>query len=124
MHYILTTVVTKFFFSGALNTFLSWGIYLALLQAVEYPTAYILSFISGIAIALVLNSKFVFETALTFRKASGLIAAYGLQLIVGVLVLQLLVEHTIVSPSIAPLCVMVLTVPLSFFMSRFALKQL
>lgn len=98
--------------------------YLVLLQAVEYRTAYIVSFISGIAIALVLNSKFVFRTVLTFRKAAGFVAAYGLQLIVGVLMLQLLVEHTSVSPSIAPLCVMVLTVPLSFLMSRFALKQL
>lgn len=124
MHYILTTVVTKFIFSGVLNTCLTWGMYLALLQAVEYRTAYIVSFISGIAIALVLNSKFVFRTALTYRKAAGFVVAYGLQLIVGVLMLQLLVEHTSVSPSIAPICVMVLTVPLSFLMSRFALKQL
>ena len=124
MNHILTAVITKFIFSGLLNSCLTWGIYLVLLQVVEYRTAYIISFISGIAIALVMNSKFVFETALTFRKVTGFVAAYGLQLIIGVLMLHLLVEHTSVSPSIAPLCGMVLTVPLSFLMSRFALKQL
>jgi putative flippase GtrA len=114
----------KFLMTGIINSGLTYLIYLLLLFVLNYRVAYLLSFVSGIAIALVLNSKFVFKTALTLRKASGFVAAYGLQLLVGILVLQLLVEHNTVSTSIAPLCVMVITVPLSFLMSRYALRRL
>ena len=124
MHHTLKTVMTKFIFSGVINTCFTWGLYLVLLIVVDYSLAYVLSFVSGIAIALVLNSQFVFKTTLTFKKAAGFVAAYGLQLVAGILILQLLDEYTSVSPVIAPLCVMVFTVPLSFLMSRYALRRL
>ena len=115
----------KFLVTGSINTGLTYLIYLLLLLLVlDYRVAYLLSFVSGIAIALVLNSKFVFKTALTFRKAAGFVAAYCLQLVAGIFILQLLVEQTSVPPAIAPLCVMVFTVPLSFVMSRYALRRL
>lgn len=114
----------KFLVTGSINTGLTYLIYLLLLLVLDYRVAYLLSFVSGIAIALVLNSKFVFKTALTFRKAAGFVAAYCLQLVAGIFILQLLVEQTSVPPAIAPLCVMVFTVPLSFVMSRYALRRL
>lgn len=114
----------KFVITGAVNTGLTYLIYLLLLWVVDYRMAYLLSFVTGIAIALVLNSKFVFKTALTFKKAAGFVAAYFVQLIAGIFILQLLVEQTSISRAFAPLCMMVFTVPLSFFMSRYALKRL
>lgn len=114
----------RFLITGIINTGVTYVVYLLLLLVLDYRLAYLLSFVSGIAIALVLNSTFVFKTALTFRKAAGFVAAYGLQLVAGILILQWLVEHTSVSPAIAPLCVMVFTVPLSFLMSRYALTRL
>ena len=114
----------KFLVTGSINTGLTYLIYLLLLLVLDYRVAYLLSFVSGIAIALVLNSKFVFKTALTLRKAAGSVAAYCLQLVAGIFMLQLLVEQTSVPPAIAPLCVMVFTVPLSFVMSRYALRRL
>lgn len=114
----------KFLITGSINTGLTYVVYLLLLLVLDYRVAYLLSFVSGIAIALVLNSKFVFKTALTLRKVAGFSVAYCLQLVAGILILQLLVEQTSVSPAIAPLCVMVFTVPLSFVTSRYALRRL
>ena len=115
----------RFLITGIINTGVTYAIYLLLLLLMlDYRMAYLLSFVSGIAIALVLNSQFVFNTPLTFKKAAGFVAAYGLQLIAGILTLQLLVEYTSVSLVIAPLCVMIFTVPLSFLMSRYALRRL
>ena len=114
----------RFLITGIINTGVTYVIYLLLLLVLDYRMAYLASFVSGIAIALILNSTFVFKTALTFRKAAGFVAAYGLQLIAGIVILQWLVEHTFVSPAIAPLCVLIFTVPLSFLMSRFALRRL
>ena len=114
----------RFLITGIVNTGVTYVIYLLMLLVIDYRMAYFVSFASGIAIALVLNSTFVFKTALTFRKAAGFVAAYGIQLVAGIVILQWLVEHTPVSPAIAPLCVMIFTVPLSFLMSRSALRRL
>ena len=114
----------KFLIAGALNTGLTYAIYLLLLFALDYRFAYVLSFFSGIAIALVLNSQFVFKTRLTIKRVLGFIAAYCFQLILGILMLQLIVEQTSIPRSIAPLCMMLITVPLSFFLNRYALKRL
>ena len=114
----------RFLITGIVNTGVTYVIYLLMLLVIDYRMAYFVSFASGIAIALVLNSTFVFKTALTFRKAAGFVAAYGIQLVAGIVILQWLVEHTPVSPTIAPLCVMIFTVPLSFLMSRSALRRL
>lgn len=114
----------KFLVTGSINTGLTYVIYLLLLLELDYRVAYLLSFVSGIAIALMLNSKFVFRTALTLRKAAGFVAAYCLQLVAGIFILQLLVQQTSLSPAIAPVCAMVFTVPLSFVMSRYALRRL
>ena len=120
----LRTTGFKFVIAGAINTGLSYVIYLLLLLVVDYRLAYVMAFVSGIAIAMVLNSRFVFLTRLTLRKGAGFIAAYCFQLVFGIFILQLLVEQTTVPQALAPLCVMVFTVPLSFFMSRYALKRL
>ena len=120
----LRTTGFKFVVAGAINTGLTYVIYLLLLMVIDYKLAYVLSFVSGIAIAMALNAKFVFQTRLTFNKAAGFVAAYCLQLVFGTLILQLVVEQTTVSRTLAPLCVMVVTVPLSFFMNRYVLRRL
>lgn len=114
----------KFVIAGAINTGLTYVIYLILLRVLDYRIAYVVSFVSGIAIAMILNSKFVFKTQFTIRRAAGFVAAYCFQLVFGIVILQLLVEQTSVPRALAPLCMMLLTVPLSFFMNRYALRSL
>ena len=120
----LRTTGFKFVIAGIVNTGLTYVIYLLLLLALDYRMAYVLSFVSGIAIAMALNSQFVFQTQLSIKKAAGFVSAYCFQLVFGILALQLVVEETTVPRTLAPLCVMIVTVPLSFFMSRYALRRL
>lgn len=114
----------KFVIAGAINTGITYVIYLLLLRVLDYRVAYVASFVSGITIAMALNSKFVFQIRLTARRAAGFVIAYCFQLVFGIVILQLLVEQTSVPRTLAPLCMMLLTVPLSFFMNRYALKSL
>ncbi len=114
----------KFVLVGAVNTGLSYLIYLLCLLVLDYRLAYVLSFASGIVIALVLNSKYVFHARLTVKRSILFVAAYCFQLMAGIVILQILVEKMHIALSIAPLCAMVFTVPLSFFLSRYALKRI
>ena len=99
----LRTTGLKFVITGVINTGLTYLIYLLLLWVLDYRVAYLLSFVTGIAISLVLNSKFVFKTELTFKKTASFVAAYFVQLIAGIFILQLLVEQTSISRAFAPL---------------------
>ena len=50
----------RFVAVGAINTGITFLLYLLLLAFVEYRVAYTIAFVSGIAISYVLNSTFVF----------------------------------------------------------------
>jgi len=121
-----STAAFHFLIAGSLNTSLSYGVYFLALQIFKYKyvTAYIISFMVGVAIALALNSKFVFHTRLTIKKCIWFVMFYCVQFILGITILQLLVDILHVHKMAAPLFSMLITVPLSFFMNRYALSQI
>ena len=50
-----------FVFFGAVNTVLTYGIYLLLVLFIAYPAAYTVSYASGVFISYYLNARFVFK---------------------------------------------------------------
>ena len=52
----------RFVFTGGVNTAVTYFIYLLLLQVLNYQVSYTIAFVSGIAIAFLLNKLFVFKT--------------------------------------------------------------
>lgn len=114
----LTGQFTRFVICGFINTLATYLIYLACLYIVRYSMAYTFSFVSGIFISYYLNSRFVFREELSWRKAIKYPLVYLVQYLLGITSLYLLVELARVSEVIAPIFVVLITVPVTFLLSR------
>lgn len=111
-----------FLLSGAINTLLTYGLYLALLLVVRYPIAYSGSYVAGIFLSYYLNARFVFREPLRLSKALKYPAVYIVQYLVGLGLLYLFVSVLHMSKEIAPLPVVLLTVPFTFLLSRYIVR--
>lgn len=115
--------VMRYGFVGLAGTLLSLAIYLPIVWIEEdlYIFAYTLCFVVSVVFTYFLNNKFVFE-----KKEEGhvkpLIKAYisyGIAFLVGTLLLYILVHFFKVPPTIAPVLILVVTVPINFLLNRF-----
>lgn len=124
MRYIerLDRPFTRFLISGGVNTALTYLIYLALIPFMAYTLAYSASYVAGIVIAYVINTRFVFQARMQARSALLYPLVYVAQYAAGVVLLALLVEVLRVDERIAPAAVIVLTIPLTFFLSRVIIR--
>jgi putative flippase GtrA len=114
----LQTSFLRFLASGAFNTLITYGVYLALLQVWPYWLSYTFAFASGIALAYVLNRYFVF-------RASG--GRYGPVLVLVIYIGQFLMGlglvavwvHWLNGPvALAPIFSIALSLPLTFILNR------
>lgn len=112
----------KFIFFGGVNTALSYAVYVIFLLFLVYPAAYTLAYISGIFISYYLNSRFVFKREFSLIKAFQYPLVYLVQYLLGVLLLSVLIEIFFLNKFIAPALVIVLTIPVTFSLSRFIIK--
>lgn len=108
----------RFLFWGGVNTLLGYVIYLSLLLFLPYLLSYTVAFIASILISYLFNSKFVFSQDLKWSKAIKYPLVYLTQYLIGTSVLYLLVQVWGLSPSLAPLAVVVLTIPITYLLSR------
>ena len=108
----------RFMVSGGINTAVTYGIYLLLLPVLAYQISYSIAYIMGIGIAYLLNRTYVFRAHQGVRSALLLPLVYVAQYAVGLLILWLLVDQLKLSETIAPLVVVVLTIPLAYFLTR------
>jgi putative flippase GtrA len=94
---------SRFLLVGATNTAISYVIYLLLLEFMAYLYAY--------------------SIAYGLRKFLQFPAVYALQYGVGAAILWLLVGQASLSPELAMLAVVAVTIPVTFLTSRFILKR-
>ncbi|HVF71508.1 MAG TPA: GtrA family protein [Chthoniobacterales bacterium] len=111
-----------FILVGGANTGLTYLLYLALLRIASYPLAYSASFVAGIFLSYYLNARFVFKAPLRIRQALQYPAVYVVQYLLGLGLLYLLVERIRLSPALAPLLIVVLTIPVTFVLSRYVIR--
>ncbi|MFO0961561.1 MAG: GtrA family protein [Phycisphaerales bacterium] len=107
---------------GALNTGISYGVYLALQCVMHYQVAYVAAFLTGIATSYVMNAKLTFRAKITFRSLVIFPLAYALQYVAGAALLELAVKVLEVPKSVAPLLVIALTIPVTFVVARVAFR--
>ncbi len=112
----------RFLLAGAFNTAATYGIYLLALQMVPYRVAYTGAYAIGIVLGYAVNTVFVFRAPWRWKRMLAYPLVYVLQYGVGLLCLTLLVERGWVSDKIAPLLVVVITLPLTFLASRYLIK--
>ena len=82
----------RYLLVGGLNTVATYALYLLLMRRIDYRAAYVLAFLAGIVLSAVLLRRVVFRRP-GRRYANLYVAAnYGLQLLLGSLIVSAWVE--------------------------------
>ena len=108
----------KFAVVGVLNTAVTYGIFLLLLQMISYLWAYSIAYASGVLFSFIMNSKFVFQKAMTLKKLLVYPIVYLIQYGINTLVLYIVVTEFGINPRIALLVAIVITIPITYLLSR------
>jgi putative flippase GtrA len=115
--------IARFLLSGGLNTVLTYGIYLLLILVLDYKLSYTISYIFGILLAYLLNRYVVFKSHKGIRSIISLPVIYGAQYCVGLFVIWIWIEKFNLSPQIAPLVAIAVTLPITFTLSKLAFSD-
>jgi putative flippase GtrA len=121
-HWLKQHSFIRFLVAGSLNTLATYFIYLLALFFLPYPWAYSLSYLSGILISFVLNTKYVFQIQLNLRKVFRYGLFYIVSYLLGLELLIFLIELVLISPKFASLGVILFMVPFNYVCMRFILK--
>lgn len=113
----------KFIVSGALNTLATYIIYLLLLNFISYSISYTVSYISGIFLSYYLNSLFVFKEKLSLKKFLKYPIVYIVQYIINLFMVFLFVEKMGFSARFVPLVVILITLPITYLLSKIIIKE-
>ena len=112
-----------FLAAGVINTAFSYGLYLLLQLFLHYQAAFAISFVAGVCFSYWLNSRFVFRTPMSWKGLMAYPLVYLVQYAASVVLLALLVERFGVPQAFAPLLVTIITIPLTFVMTRWLLLR-
>ncbi len=123
MNPALKAEAVRFLIVGGLNTALTYALYLALLPLLDYMVAYTATYVIGIGLAYLLNTRFVFRVRPSMRTALAFPLVYLAQYVVGVIVLNAAIGLFDMPKPYAMLAVIAVTVPLTFLLSRLSLAQ-
>lgn len=110
----------RFVMSGGINTALTYTIYLLLLNYFSYTISYSIAYASGIILAYILNRFFVFKSHQGYRSALLLPFIYLIQYCLSIIILWAWVEHLDLDARLAPLMTILITTPVTFFLSKAA----
>ncbi|SRR5258708_4060383 len=108
----------RFIFWGGVNTLAGYVLYVFLLLFLPYLVSYSIAYSFGIFISYFLNAKFVFNQELRLSKALQYPLVYVTQYLLGAICLYLLVQVLKVNKLLAPAPVVLLTIPVTYFLSR------
>jgi putative flippase GtrA len=108
----------RFLIAGALNTGLTYIMYLGLLYLIPYVWAYTLTYTAGIVLGYSLNTQWVFKKEPNFRSATAYPLTYGLNYFLGLGLLWLFVELMNLPKEIAPLVVVTISTPIMYFFTK------
>ena len=111
----------KFAIVGLSNTAISLVVYYALLWlGSNYFIANTVAWIVSVFNAFYWNNKYVFKNGNSYIKALiRTYMSYGVSFLLGSTILVILIEYFGVSEKLAPILVLVITIPLNFLMNKY-----
>ena len=112
----------RFVLVGAVNTLLSYALYVWLLQHFTYLIAYGISYVAGIGCSIVLHARYVFGARISTRVVLLYPLMYLGQYLLGLAILKISVDIFSVAPEYALAICIVLTIPPVFFISRWIMQ--
>ena len=110
--------IPRFLVAGVFNTALTYVVYVMLLHVVSYPVAFTLAYVAGILVSYALSARFVFRRQASWRSFLRFPFVYLAQYLAGLLLVSLLVEWLAVPAWIAPIVALLVTIPLTYVLSR------
>lgn len=113
----------RFLVMGGSNTVVAYAIYLLLLQWMRYEIAYSVGYAVGIVMAYVLSTAFVFRKPMSTRSALRFPLVYLAQFLISLGLLRLAVEVIHIPQWLALGFAVVLTIPVTFLLSRWVLHS-
>lgn len=114
---------TKFILTGAINTLITYTIYLILIPVIPYKIAYSIGYVCGVMVSFFLNTFFVFKAKATLKKFFRFPIVYIFQYILNIVFLYITVEKFSVNKKYAPIVVIILSIPITFILSRLIIKD-
>ena len=118
MRRLLAAQAVRFLLWGALNTGVTYVIYLLLLPTLDYVRAYAAAYLAGIVMSYGLNVRFVFRVPPRWQTLLLFPLVYLAQYLFGLAVLYLAVEKLAIPREFALLASIALSIPLTFMLSR------
>jgi len=112
------TIYKNFILVGVVNTSAAYILFMGFLQTFNYQFAYTLSYIISIVISYFLNSKYVFKVPMSLKKFLQFPLVYLIQYCFGLIILYYLNEYTTIPNFISILIVIILSIPLTFILSK------
>lgn len=113
----------KFIIGGAINTAFTYGLYFGLQVVMPYQPAYALAFAIGIMFSYWFNATIVFNTPVSWKGFFAFPLVYVAQYVLSAVLLSVFIEHFGVVQSIAPLVVIIVTIPITFVLTRWFLRR-
>lgn len=114
--------VLRFVLVGGLNTAVTYGLYVVLLSWLGYQLSYAVAYIVGIIFSYFLNAKAVFKVRTSLLKLFLFLFIYVLQLGGGAVLMHVLIVWLGIRKEVAPLAVLFVMVPASFFLVRTVMR--
>ena len=113
---------SSFLLCGAANTVLTYALYAMFLLLMSYKLSYSLAYICGIVVSYYLNSEFVFKEPVSLLKFLKYPAVYIVQYLLGIIILYICVDVFGISKWLAPVVVIVISLPVTFGLSKLIIK--
>ena len=120
---IFASAAFRFVIAGAVNTVLTYALYLVLLGWMGYALAYTLSYVAGIGLSLLLHARYVFNASITPRSMVLYPLLYLGQYLIGLAIMSAAVNWLDIAREYALALSIAINVPLMFMFSRWVFKN-
>lgn len=117
--------ILKFIIVGGINTLNYYVVYLLLLKLlhIEYMISHITGFLVAFVISYYLNCYFVYRVKLTWRKFISFPITQIVNVSLQTVLLYVFVSWLNLPAEIAPFAGLVITIPITFVLSKWILKD-
>lgn len=117
--------ILKFIIVGGINTLNYYVVYLLLLKLlhIEYMISHITGFIVAFVISYYLNSYFVYRVKPTWRKFISFPITQIVNISLQTVLLYVFVSWLNLPAEIAPFAGLIITIPITFILSKWILKD-